>query len=136
MPKKIKPRLKKEIREALKLRELQRRRRPRFRRQEWFRYKRLGKTWRRPKGLHSKMRRHLKYRINVVRVGYRTVRKARGLHPSGFREVLIHNLDELETLDPRVEAARIAHSVGFKKRQVIEERADELGIRVLNRGPK
>ncbi|MEM0150582.1 MAG: eL32 family ribosomal protein, partial [Thermoplasmata archaeon] len=31
------------------------RKRPLFRRQEWFRYKKLGEAWRRPKGKHSKM---------------------------------------------------------------------------------
>jgi len=32
-------------------------RRPAFKRQEWFRFKRLGETWRKPRGIHSKMRR-------------------------------------------------------------------------------
>ena len=44
--------------------------RPSFKRQNWFRYKRLGDKWRRPRGIHSKMRRHFKYRIPVVPVSY------------------------------------------------------------------
>ena len=43
---------------------------------------------------------------------------------------------ELEALDPLRQAARIASSVGAKKREMIEKRASELTIRVLNPGVK
>jgi len=130
---KIKPVLDDETRMLLKVRERQKRKRPGFRRQEWFRYKKLGKSWRKPRGLHSKARKGLKYRPKMVSIGYRSPRKARGLHPSGFREALIHNVRELEVLDPKIQAARIGHSVGTRKRVEIEARADEIGIRILNR---
>lgn len=130
---KIKPVLDDETRTLLKVRERQKRKRPGFRRQEWFRYKKLGKSWRKPRGLHSKARKGLKYRPKMVSIGYRSPRKARGLHPSGFREALIHNVKELEVLDPKIQAARIGHSVGTRKRVEIEARADEIGIRILNR---
>lgn len=107
--------------------------RPAFRRQEWFRYKRLGTEWRRPRGHHSKLRRHRGYRPPVPSTGYRGPRGVRGLHPSGFREVLIHRPAELDGLNPETQAARIAHSVGTRKRVSIQKRADELGIRILNR---
>lgn len=130
---KIKPVLDDETRMLLKVRERQKRKRPGFRRQEWFRYKKLGKSWRKPRGLHSKARKGLKYRPKMVSIGYRSPRKVRGLHPSGFREALIHNVKELEVLDPKIQAARIGHSVGTRKRVEIEARADEIGIRILNR---
>ncbi len=104
-----------------------------FLRQEWFRFPRLGEKWRRPRGMHSKMRRHIQYRPNVVSIGYRGPAKVRGLHPSGFEEVMVFNPDQLQKMDPKVQAARVGSSVGFKKRQAIEQKADELGIRVLNR---
>ena len=107
--------------------------RPAFRRQEWFRYTRLGREWRRPRGHHSKLRRHLRYRPSVPSTGYRGPRGVRGLHPSGFREVLVHRPVELDALNPETQAARIAHSVGTRKRVSIQDRADELGIRILNR---
>lgn len=131
---KIKPEIDDETKKALKIRAEIKKRKPKFRRQEWFRYKKLGKKWRKPKGLHSKLRRNLKYRPNVVRVGYGSPKKARGLHPSGFKEVLVHNIKELEKINPKIQAVRISHSVGYKKREVIIEKADEIGIRVLNRG--
>jgi len=128
-----KPQLTDAIRAALRIRREVARRRPTFYRQEWFRYQRLGLTWRKPQGGQSKLRRHYGYRINVVSIGYRGPRPSRGLHPSGFQEVLVYNPAQLKGIDPKTQAARIAHGVGGRKRDLIHEAADELGIRILNR---
>ncbi len=108
-------------------------RRPAFLRQEWFRFARLGEVWRKPKGIHSKMRRHYGYRPPIVSIGYGSPKEVRGYHPSGFQEVMVHNPAQLEKINPKIQAARVGGTVGFKKRLAIEKRADELGIRVLNR---
>ncbi len=108
-------------------------RRPAFLRQEWFRFARLGEKWRKPKGIHSKMRRHYGYRPPIVSIGYGGPKEVRGYHPSGFQEVMVHNPAQLEKINPKIQAARVGGTVGFKKRLAIEKRADELGIRVLNR---
>lgn len=129
----IKPELDKETTDALAKRAVINGRRPAFKRQEWFRYSKLGESWRRPKGIHSKMRRNLKRRPAVVDIGFRGPAEVRGLHPSGFEEVLVYNVEGLEGIDPKAQAVRIGGTVGTKKRIVIQERADELGIRVLNR---
>ena len=129
----IKPELDKETADALAKRAVISGRRPAFKRQEWFRYQKLGESWRRPKGIHSKMRRNLKRRPPVVDIGFRGPAEVRGLHPSGFEEVMVYNIDGLEGIDPKKQAVRIGGTVGTKKRIVIQERADELGIRVLNR---
>ena len=131
---KLKPKLSKETLDALKLRAEIDSRRPEFLRQEWHRRKRLqGVKWRKPVGDHSKMRQHYGYRRNVVSIGYGSPRAARYLHPSGFREVMVWNVKDLGKIKPELEAARVAHSVGMKKRLDIEAKADELGIRILNR---
>lgn len=80
------------------------------------------------------MRRGYKYRPNKVSVGYRGPKMARGLHPSGFKEVMVSNPADLDSMDPKTEAARISHGVGTRKRMQIIEKAEKLGIRVLNRG--
>lgn len=119
---------------ALALRSEQKKKTPSFRRTEWFRYKRLSRSgWRAPHGMDSKQRRNYKYRSALVRVGHGKVAAARGLHPSGFREIMVQNTVDLETIDPETEAARVGRSVGGRKREQIYSRADELGIRVLNR---
>lgn len=129
-----KPELDDATKAALAARAAQKKAQPAFRRQEWFRYKRLAKTgWRKPKGLQSSQRLNRKYRSPMARVGYGKIAAARDLHPSGFREVLVHRAEDLEGMDPKVEAARIAKTVGNRKRVNIHDKADELGIRVLNR---
>jgi large subunit ribosomal protein L32e len=66
--------------------------------------------------------------------GYRTPKAIRGLHPSGYEDVLVHRPEDLEELDAEKDAARIASKVGGRKRELIVEKADELGIHVLNAG--
>ena len=129
---KAKPQLDDEVKKALSKRNAANRKRPAFKRQNWFRYKRLGQKWRRPRGMHSKMRTRRKYRPPVASISYRGPAAARGLHPSGFAEVVVHRPADLEAIDPQREAARIAATVGDRKREVIETRAAELKIRVLN----
>jgi large subunit ribosomal protein L32e len=131
---KQKPVLDEVTQEALSLRAAQKKKTPSFRRTEWFRYKRLSRSgWRAPHGMDSKQRRNYRYRGSLVRVGHGKVAEARGLHPSGFREVMVHNMNDLESIDPETQAARIGRTVGGRKREHIHARADELGIRVLNR---
>ncbi len=129
-----KPKLDDETKAALAFRKAQLKKQPAFRRQEWFRYRRLARTgWRKPKGNDSSMRKNRKYRPPMARVGFGKLASVRGLHPSGFREVMVHRPDDLDAIDPNTEAARVGARVGGRKRAFIHERADELGIRVLNR---
>jgi len=131
---KQKPVLSEDMKIALALRVEQKKKTPAFKRTEWFRYKRLSRSgWRAPHGMDNKQRRNYKYRSSLVRVGHGKVATARGLHPSGFREVMVHNTGDLEVIDPETEAARVGKTVGGRKREQIYSRADELGIRVLNR---
>ncbi len=106
--------------------------RPDFKRQDWFKCKRIGTSWRRPKGLHSGMRKQLKHRPSIVKIGYRSPVLVRGLHPSGLEDVLIHNVKELESLNPETQGARVASTVGKRKRIEIIKRAKELGIKIFN----
>jgi len=108
--------------------------RPKFVRQESWRYIRLAENWRKPKGIDNKMRKQVSGVPPLVKVGYRGPKKARGLHPSGYKDRLIHNIRDLEKLDPKIDAARIGHSVGRRKRIDIVNKANALGIKVLNKG--
>ena len=107
-------------------------RRPKFVRQESWRYVRIHPEWRKPKGIDSKMRRQDKGWPTLVRVGYRGPAYSRGLHPSGHLEVLVHRVGDLEGLVPGRDVARMGATVGAKKREAILTRATELGIRVVN----
>ena len=129
-----KPVLSDDMKAALALRAAQKKATPSFRRTEWFRYKRLSRSgWRKPHGMDNKQRRNFKYRGSLVRIGHGKVNAASGLHPSGFQEVMVHNPGDLDQIDAETQAARIGATVGGRKRENIHSRADELGIRVLNR---
>ncbi len=130
-----KPKLARSLVRYLKLREEMKRRKPRFVRMDsWAKPSIAKSSWRRPKGLDNKIRLQLKGYPEKVKAGYRGPREVRGLHPSGFREVIVHNVEELSRVDPEREAVRIASTVGRRKRMEIIERAAELGIRILNPG--
>ncbi|RLF78903.1 50S ribosomal protein L32e, partial [Thermococci archaeon] len=118
----------------LRIRAKLKRKKPKFLRQEWWRFPKFKNDpkWRRPKGIDSKMRLKLKGKARSPSIGWSSPRAVRGLHPSGYEEVLVHNVKELETIDPTRQAARIAGTVGKRKRLMIIERAKELGIKVLN----
>ena len=105
---------------------------PDFRRQESWRYKRVEESWRRPRGIDSKMRKKKKGWPRSVEVGYRSPKKTRNLHPSGYVEALVYNVDDVEEVDSKTQVIRIAHTVGMRKRVEISARAEERGIRVLN----
>lgn len=111
-------------------------RRPRFVREESWRYKRVKQPWRAPHGKTSRVRRSKKGWPAVVKIGYSRPRATRGLHPSGLREVPVWRPKDLEKLDPKIHAARIAHTVGENKRVQILEEAKKANIRVLNPGLK
>jgi|TARA_B000000475_G_scaffold213332_1_gene175489 large subunit ribosomal protein L32e len=129
-----KPVLDDETKVNLSIRAAQMKKQPKFRRQEWYRYYRLARTgWRKPKGMQSKQRLNMKYRTPMVRVGYGKIAAVRGLHPSGFEDVLVNQPSDLDGLDPERQAIRIGASVGNRKRANIHDRADDLGLRVLNR---
>ncbi len=106
--------------------------RPEFVRQESWRYVRLKPNWRRPRGKDSKMRLQRSGWPPLVKVGYRTPKKYRGLHPSGYKEVLVYRPEDLLGLDPETHAVRIAGSVGMRKRMRIVEEAEKLGLKILN----
>ncbi|MEK6986316.1 MAG: 50S ribosomal protein L32e [Candidatus Thermoplasmatota archaeon] len=130
-----KPTLSVEQRQSLGQRESKNAARPAFRRHEWWRYKKLGgknAPWRVPSGIHSKVRRHYNYRPPVVSIGYRGPGDVRGLHPSGFEEVLVYNEADVQTLAKATQAARIGGTVGTRKAKLIAAAAAKLGIRVLN----
>ncbi|HEX5920677.1 MAG TPA: 50S ribosomal protein L32e [Nitrososphaeraceae archaeon] len=120
--------------ELLQLRKKIADKRPEFVRQESWRYKKLAPNWRKPKGKDNKMRKQVSGVPPLVKVGYKGPRRSRGLHPSGYNDILVFNTRDLSKIDPKVDAVRIAHGVGNKKRIDIVTEATKLKIKILNPG--
>ena len=107
--------------------------RPKFIRPESWRYKRLDTTWRKPIGVDNHQRKQKsRGRPGLVKVGYGGPRISKGLHPSGYTDNLVHNLQELTKLDPKIDGVRLGHSVGTKKRKEILKIAIEKKFKVFN----
>ena len=104
-----------------------------FKRQDSHKIKTAPDSWRKPTGSHANSRLKKKGAAHMPNTGYRTDSDVRGLHPSGMEDVLVHNVDDIEALEDN-QAARIGSTVGGRKRESIVEKADEMDVKVLNRG--
>ena len=71
-------------------------------------------------------------RPGLVKVGYGSPKIARGLHPSGYTDNLVHNITDLEKLNPKIDGIRIGHSVGTKKRKTIVIKSIEKKFKIFN----
>ncbi len=118
-----------EIRRLLKVRKSKD---ARFKREGVDKKKTIRDSWRRPRGLHSKQRKLRKAKGPHPTPGYGSPLAVRGMHPCGLKEVRVFNLNDLVGVDPSTHAIRIAATVGRKKREVVQNKAAELNIRILN----
>jgi len=117
---------------ALKVRARAKAKKPKFIRAESWKYDRFSLSWRKPRGLDNKIRRKILGWPPGPSMGYKGPKIARYLHPSGYREVLVNNVADLSTIDSSIQAARIAHTVGKRKRADIIAKAKELNVKILN----
>ena len=114
----------------LRVRTRQKSKKPEFNLHDSHKKKRLSTSWRKPRGLHNKLRQQVAAKGKLVRPGFGSPRAVRGFHPSGLPEMLVNNVAELEKAQGC--AVRIASPVGMKKRMDIQAKATEMGLRVLN----
>jgi len=118
----------------MKLRKKMSKKRPSFRRVESWRYKRVKDSWRKARGIDSKTREKKKSGVKSPTIGYRGPKKVRGLHPSGYIEVLIFTFDDLKNLNKNKHAIKISGKLGAKKRIVLTDYCQRRGFKILNLG--
>jgi|TARA_Y100000310_G_scaffold167856_1_gene167798 large subunit ribosomal protein L32e len=117
--------------ELLDLKKKIKNKRPKFIRQDYGLVKRVKKNWRKPKGVHSKMRHKIKSKRKMVSSGYRVPAATRGL-VEGLKSVMVNNIGDLEGLDKEESGIIISSSTGSKKKVEIIKKATEMGIKILN----
>jgi len=116
----------------LELRKKIKKRKPEYIRQEAHKTIRLEDKWRKPKGLHSKMRLHKKGNRASPEVGYGSPKEVRGLHSSGLEMVWIYNPEQLKKVDSKKQGIIIGSTVGLKKKLMIIGKCKESNIKILN----
>jgi large subunit ribosomal protein L32e len=103
-----------------------------FKRDGYGKKRQLSDSWRKPRGQHNKQREQKKAKGALPKPGFGSPVAVRGMHPSGFFEVLVTSLKDLEGLDPKTQAVRLGATVGTRKRVIIQEQAVSAGLKVLN----
>jgi large subunit ribosomal protein L32e len=103
-----------------------------FKRQCIHQKKKLDDVWRRPRGLQSKQRKQIRAKGRLPKPGFGGPAAVRGLHPSGYEEVLVFAPVDLEGLNAETQGVRVAATVGNRKREIIQEKALGLGLKVFN----
>ncbi|MEK6904207.1 MAG: eL32 family ribosomal protein [Nanoarchaeota archaeon] len=115
--------------ELLELRNKMKKKKPVFLRQEAHKHKKLEKNWRKPKGIHSKMREKRKGKRRQPSMGFSSPRAVRGLTKEGFEIVRIHNQNGLDNIKIPF---YLAGGIGLRKKLEILKKAVQLKLRVLN----
>ena len=120
----------------LEIRKRMKKKRPSFRRVESWRYDRVKNSWRKARGIDSQTRKKTKSGVKSPSVGYRSPKKIRGLHPSGYQEVRINNKSDIEMLNlsPNKHAIKISGRLGSKKRLDLIDYAQKRNFLILNLG--
>ncbi len=85
--------------------------------------------WRHPNGID--MKKEKKYGARP-KTGYANPAWMKGVHPSGYREIVVNNISDLQKVNVNTEAARIGACVGKRKWNTIVKKAGEMKIHVLN----
>ncbi len=118
----------------MELRKKMNKKKPSFRRVESWRYKRVKDSWRKARGIDSKTRKKKKSGVKSPSVGYRTPKKVRGVHPSGYEEVRVTTLKDLTNLNKKYHAIKISSKLGSKKRVALIDYCQKRGFKILNLG--
>ncbi|MCK9590890.1 MAG: 50S ribosomal protein L32e [Methanoregula sp.] len=103
-----------------------------FKRDGYGKKSQLSDSWRKPRGQHNKQREQKKAKGVLPKPGFGSPLAVRGMHPSGFFEVLVSSVKELEGINPKTHAIRIGATIGERTRVGLQEKAIAEGFKVLN----
>lgn len=116
----------------LLLRRILKRKKPKFVKQDAHKKAKLSDSWRKPRGLQSKVRLEKKGYRSSISVGWKSPVKVRGLTREGYEPIKVNNVADLKKINPKTQAAEISATVGLKKKLGILEQSEKLGIHIKN----
>lgn len=117
---------------SLSVRNKMKSKKPNFTRTDTNRKKQFKNTWRKPKGIHNKIRRHRRGLNTMPSVGYSSPRNVKGLTRDGLVQVLIKNTNDIKLIDKKVSIAIISNSVGRRKKVELIKILEEENIKIGN----
>ena|SRR3989338_1716268 len=104
---------------------------PLFQRQDANIFRQFRGQWRKPKGIHSKLRRGFRGHGGIPSIGYSSPKDVKGILRKGLYPFVVHNVNDLLKLDPKLNVVVIAHGVGVKKRTEILNKVKEMKLPIL-----
>jgi len=120
------------MKELMKIKSAMKKRRPSFKRQEFNKRIRLSRSsWRKPRGVDSKMREQRGGKRAIVKIGYGTPRKLRGRLSNGMFEVPVLTIKELNSLTED-QIALIPRTLGNRRRLELLKEASKSKISLSN----
>ena len=117
--------------DQLTLRNKMKAKKPSFSRQDSNKYKQFENKWRRPKGMHSKLRKGFRGHITRPSIGYSSPNKTKGLNKEGFIFVLVRSLKQADNLTNK-NIAIISESLSMKNKILVLEKLKTMNIKVQN----
>ena len=121
-----------DTKKLIELRIRMKRRMSYFSRQDAEKFSRITPGWRKPKGLHSKMRLKIKGYRKSISVGYKAPIAVKYLDASGLERVIVFSVHDLSRIDAAKQGIVISGCIGMKKRTAIVQEAQKLSIKILN----
>ena len=119
------------MKELLAQRKEKKGKKPDFLQQDGHKKAGLSKTWRKPRGRHSKIRLRLRGYKRGPKVGWGSPTAVKGLHQNGLEVVLVYNIGDVNKIDAQKQGIIISRQVGAKKKLVIIQAAQAKNITLL-----
>ena len=101
-----------------------------FLRQDYYKYRRLGMKWRKPKGSESKLRKSKRGSGTLVKIGFGSPNKGR---INNLQPVIVSNPGQLDAVDKNKQIIIISSGLGSRKSIALSDKAKSLGIMIFNK---
>ncbi|MDD5651579.1 MAG: eL32 family ribosomal protein [Candidatus Nanoarchaeia archaeon] len=118
------------MKELLAFKIARKKKQPNFLRQDSNQYKQFD-GWRKPRGMHNKLRRRMRGHVHVPTIGFGSPRLVKFLSKSGLKAELVNNLSQLKKLDNKKHSIIIG-KIGLKNKLELIKKCIELKFKVSN----